>query len=96
MLEHQAEMEDQLEQDGGDDDDDDDADQEEEAIMGQQRKSKQKIVLPTIDPSTLPAELRMDDYSDDEDEVRDATVGNLLIPDEEEEEEDSDNENDDL
>lgn len=38
------------------------------------------IAANKIDPSTLPPELNMDDYSDDEDEGRqNATIGNLLV-----------------
>jgi hypothetical protein len=36
-----------------------------------------KIVLPKVDPSSLPADLRMDDYSDDDDD--DKEIGNLLV-----------------
>lgn len=50
----------------GDDDD------EEEGYV------KKPVELPKVDPSSLPADLRMDDYSDD-DEDQDKNVGGLLV-----------------
>lgn len=64
MLEQQAEMEEAM----NDDDDDDGDDKEDE---------EERTNLPKIDPSSLPAELRMEDYSDTE-EIDEAVIGELL------------------
>lgn len=71
LLENQAKMEAAM-QEGGDDDDDDS-----DASEGEQKSSS--IKLPKIDPSTLPADLRMDEYSDDDDdEAAAAAQGSML------------------
>lgn len=88
MLDKQAEMEKALEagveipdvvNDDNDDDDDNDAVNDEN--VGDNAGEASKIIAANqIDPSTLPADLNMDDYSDDEDEGRrNATIGNLLV-----------------
>ena len=61
-----------------DDDDDDDDDNEEET--GTDAEQKETGKLPKVDPSSLPADLRMDEYSDDDDDDDDGekVVGGLL------------------
>jgi hypothetical protein len=53
-----------------------------EEEMEEADKSGSKIILPKVDPSTLAPELRMDEYSSDEDEhdaVRGSTLGKMLV-----------------
>jgi len=65
------------EEDGGEEEIEEEVEEEEE--------TPQKVELPKIDPSTLPPELRMDDYSDDEEDegkknaAREAMIGSMLI-----------------
>jgi periodic tryptophan protein 1 len=70
LIEQQANTEAALDED--DDDDDDDAYEE---------PATSKVILPTIDPKSLPADLRMDEYSDDEDNDAKggAQLGKLLV-----------------
>mmetsp|Transcript_35831 Transcript_35831/g.48115 ORF Transcript_35831/g.48115 Transcript_35831/m.48115 type:complete len:303 (-) Transcript_35831:7-915(-) len=66
----------QEEEDGGEEEIEEEEEEEE---------TPQKVELPKIDPSTLPPELRMDDYSDDEEDegkknaAREAMIGSMLI-----------------
>lgn len=62
------------------DDDDDDDDDEEEKETGTDAEQKETGKLPKVDPSSLPADLRMDEYSDDDDDGDDGdrVVGGLL------------------
>lgn len=73
LLENQAKLQAALEEPDGDDDDD----ELEEDDSDNEAPRKSTIVLPKIDPSTLPADLRMDEYTDDEDET-DAAHGSML------------------
>lgn len=67
------------------------------------KKNETKIELPKVDPNDLPADLRMDEYSSDEDENDDAVqgskIGNLLVDDDDQEpvhqEEENEMKNDD-
>ena len=73
LIEQQADMEAAF--DDNDDDDDDDDEEEEIPI-------KSKIILPKIDSKSLPADLRMDDYSDDDEGDTAAAgshIGNMLV-----------------
>ena len=70
LLENQAKLQAALDE-PDDDDDDDDSEEEEQPTKSTRTK------LPKIDPSTLPADLRMDEYSDDEDE-NEAAHGSML------------------
>uniref|UniRef100_A0A7S2R138 Anaphase-promoting complex subunit 4 WD40 domain-containing protein n=1 Tax=Eucampia antarctica TaxID=49252 RepID=A0A7S2R138_9STRA len=87
MMEKQAEMEKALESGveipevmSGDEEDDDDGDNSNDANVDGVGEASKIIAANQIDPSTLPAEYNMDDYSDDEDEGRkNATIGNLLV-----------------
>ena len=51
-------------------------------VVGSSKSTKKKIELPKIDPKSLPDDLNMDDYSDDEDDdggsVNERALGNLL------------------
>lgn len=74
---------------------------EEEVKKEKTRKeatTETKTKLPTIDPSTLPADLRMDEYSSDEDDDNDAiqgtAIGKLLVEDSDAEEPDDEEEED--
>jgi hypothetical protein len=60
--------------------DDDDSSNESPVRMDQQ-DSIQKLIqaLPVVDPSTLPAELRMDEYSDDENDSQEQRIGQVLL-----------------
>jgi hypothetical protein len=77
--------------DGGDDtgsnnddeweDVDDDDDDDDEKETGTDAEQKETGKLPKVDPSSLPADLRMDEYSDDDDDDDDdgdRVVGGLL------------------
>ena len=77
MLEAQADMDADLAE-GGEDDSSDDGSNADEANGAD---GSSKIQLEPVDMSTLPADLRMDEYSDDEDDEAKAggRVGNLLI-----------------
>jgi len=71
LIEQEANMEEAL----GDDDGNDDEDVDVEPV-------KSKIVLPPVDPKSLPADLRMDEYSDDDDEnlaIAGSHIGNMLV-----------------
>ena len=72
MLQHQAELEEKLKQ--GQEIDSDDEDDATDVP-----KSKSKTELPKVKASDLPADLRMDEYSSDEDDEGGAHVGNLLL-----------------
>ena len=77
MLEAQADMDADLAE-GGEDDSSDDGSNADGANGAD---GSSKIQLEPVDMSTLPADLRMDEYSDDEDDEAKAggRVGNLLI-----------------
>lgn len=98
LLEKQAEMEQNDDKDNNtsnDDDNDDDMEEEneeEENEDTQQQRSTKKTnktttssSLPIIDPKSLPADLRMDEYSDNDDDDDNnnlqgaAMLGNLLV-----------------
>ena len=54
----------------------------EEEVAKQQQKRKTTIVLPKIDASSLPADLRMDEYSSDEDnneQKQGVAIGRILV-----------------
>jgi hypothetical protein len=54
----------------------------EEEVAKQQQKRKTTIVLPKIDASSLPADLRMDEYSSDEDDneqKKGFAIGRMLV-----------------
>lgn len=57
-----------------------DVDEEEEEETGTDAEQTKTRKLPTVDPSSLPADLRMDEYSDDDDDDNDGdrVVGGLL------------------
>ena len=61
---------------------DDDNTNNDGEVVGSSKSTKKKIELPKIDPKSLPDDLNMDDYSDDEDDnggsVNEMAVGNLL------------------
>lgn len=72
--------------------------QEEDDVLDEQEQAQETITttktvtLPKVDPNSLPAELRMDEYSSDEDEneaVKGMSIGTLLVN---TDEEDTDNE----
>ena len=63
---------------GGDASDEEWEDVEDEEGGSGNADNKGGIELPTVDPSSLPADLRMDEYSDDEDDGG-KDVGNLLL-----------------
>jgi len=65
----------------GDDDDDDDVAEDGKGSENKPKTASEIVAENQIDPNTLPPELRMDDYSDDEDaNGGEATgIGNLLI-----------------
>jgi hypothetical protein len=65
--ENDDEDEDEEWEDVDDDDDDDDEQQEQE-----------EVEVPKVDPESLPKDLRMDDYSDD-DEDGEKNIGGLLV-----------------
>jgi hypothetical protein len=75
LIEQQANMEAALYEDDDDDEDDEDD------IDPHKEPATLKIILPTIDPKSLPADLRMDDYSDDEDNDAKggAHLGKMLV-----------------
>jgi|AntRauTorckE5430_2_1112549.scaffolds.fasta_scaffold02259_5 periodic tryptophan protein 1 len=70
---------------GSDEEEEEEEDDNEEmdddpAVTGGERSASDIIASQLVDPSSLPAELRMDDYSDDEDdEAREKDIGSLLI-----------------
>lgn len=75
-----AEME--LLQNQRDDDDPAGDDEEEEEEMEEADNARPSTQLPKVDPSTLAPELRMDEYSSDEDEndaIRGSTLGKMLV-----------------
>ena len=55
-----------------------DADDDDDGKGGGDTKGK-GIELPKVDPASLPADLRMDEYSDDDDDDNEKDVGNLLL-----------------
>jgi hypothetical protein len=76
LLEQQADMEANLAQD---DDEDRETDDDDQHVANAPTSSE--TFLPKVDPSSLPAELRMDEYSDDEDNeaVQGSALGNMLV-----------------
>ena len=67
---------------------------------GTDTKAETKTKLPKIDPSTLPADLRMDEYSSDDGEsdneaIQGTTLGKLLVEDSDADEQDEDEEEED-
>ena len=61
------------EEDANENDEWEDVDDDDDASEEQQ----EEVEVPAVDPESLPADLRMDDYSDDED--GDDKVGGLLV-----------------
>jgi hypothetical protein len=59
------------------DNDDDDDDEWEDVNEDDEGDEKQEVEVPRVDPKSLPADLRMDDYSDDED--GEDKVGDMLV-----------------
>ena len=60
-------------------DDDNDDDDEEEKENGTDAELKETGKLPKVDPSSLPADLRMDEYSDDDDAADDDDDGDRVV-----------------
>ena len=60
-----------------DDDDEDweDVDDDEE----EQEEQGEEVEVPKVDPESLPKDLRMDDYSDDDEEDGEKNIGGLLV-----------------
>jgi len=80
LLEKQAEMKSTVDDSDGDSDGDSDHD-----------KAELGVQFPPIDPKSLPADLKMDEYSDDDennDAIQGSHVGNLLVGKDYDEEED--------
>ena len=63
-----AENDDEEDEEWEDVDDNDDEQQEQE-----------EVEVPKVDPESLPKDLRMDDYSDDDDEDGEKNIGGLLV-----------------
>ena len=67
------------------DDDDVDSDSDDDAEKNEvsTEEKKKKVELPKVDPKSLPDDLNMDDYSDDDNDNdtggREKTIGNLLV-----------------
>ena len=70
------------EEENEEENDDDDDDEEWEDVVDEeseeQQQQQQQVEVPSVDPESLPADLRMDDYSDDDEEGGDK-VGGLLV-----------------
>ena len=63
------------EEENDDDEEWEDVDDDNEG--GEEAEEQQQVEVPAVDPKSLPADLRMDDYSDDED--GEDKVGGLLV-----------------
>lgn len=64
-------------EDGGDAKDAAGSDNEEGEDM--EDEEGKKVELPKVDPSSLPADLRMDEYSDDDEDDKERAAGGLLV-----------------
>jgi hypothetical protein len=67
-----GELAEEEENDGDDDEEWEDVNEEDS------EEQKKEVELPSVDPKSLPADLRMDDYSDDDEDGEDK-VGGLLV-----------------
>ena len=58
-----------------DDEEWEDVDDDEE----EQQEEEEEVEVPKVDPESLPKDLRMDDYSDDDEEDGEKNIGGLLV-----------------
>ena len=58
---------------------DDDDDEEWEDVDEEEEEQQEEVEVPKVDPESLPKDLRMDDYSDDDDEDGEKNIGGLLV-----------------
>src|SRR5210317_2226983 len=66
---------DELATENDDDDEWKDVDDDEEE---QEEQEEEEVEVPKVDPESLPKDLRMDDYSDDDEEDGEKNIGGLL------------------